>query len=60
MADAPSFPQSYSCIQPSNKSPTKIRSATSANFHLLIFPLFDHKIILTFPFFYTLAIFHLP
>ena len=46
------------------QSPPKIRSSTSANFHLLILLLIVHKIVLSIPtnssFLYTSAIFHLP
>ena len=46
---APSFSEPYLCKQPPLHSPPKIRSSTSANFHLLSPPLLVHKFILTIP-----------
>ena len=57
------FSQPYLCIQPSLKFQPKILSLTSAIFHLLIPPLFVHKIILSspgIPKIYIKIIFSLP
>ena len=63
MVGGPSFSQSYLCIKLPVKSPPKIGSSTSDNFHLFIPPLLVRKIILTIPiktpFLYTSSTVHL-
>ena len=64
MVVAPLFSEPHLCKQPPVHSPPKIRSSTSANFHLPIPPLLVHKFILTIPtktsFLYTSPIFDFP
>ena len=64
MVGAPWLSQTYLYIQPPLESPSKIHSSTSANFHLPIFPLLVHEIILAIPtntsILYASAIFLLP